>query len=109
MARVRLVSAVSVPPTEAPCVLTWTLRIRLPPWAVTVTGACGFTPGLPPAGEMVGGALRAPGRAVLPAVWPPPPEQAATSRHAPAAPASQPSRPRYDAPIPRIPRTLSLT
>jgi hypothetical protein len=109
VARERLASAVSVPPTEAPCVLTWTLRIRLPAWAVTVIGACGLTPGLPPGGEMVGGALRAPGRAALPAVWPPPPEQAAMSRHAPAAPASQPFRPRYEPLIPRIPRTLSLT
>jgi hypothetical protein len=96
------VSAVSVPPTVAPCVLTWTLRIRLAPRAVTVMGACGLTPELPAAGEMAGGAL-------LAGVWPPPPEQAAMTRHAPAAPASQPARPRYDPMIPRIPRTLSLT
>ena len=37
--------------------LTWTLRIRLPAAAVTVTGACGLTPELPPAVEMTGGAL----------------------------------------------------
>jgi hypothetical protein len=58
---------------------------------------------------MTGGAVTACGFASLAAVWPPPPEQAAISRHTPAAPASQPSRPRYDAMIPRIPRTLSLT
>jgi predicted outer membrane lipoprotein len=58
---------------------------------------------------MAGGALLACGFAALPAVWPPPPEQAAMTRHAPAAPASQLSRPRYDPMIPRIPRTLSLT
>jgi len=103
------VPAVSVPPTAAPCVLTWTLRIRVPPAAVTVMGACGLTPELPPAGEMAGGALLGSGRAALPAGWPPPPEQAATTRHAPATPASQPSRSRYAALIPRIPRTLSLT
>jgi hypothetical protein len=109
VARVCPVSAVSVPPTVAPCVLTWTLRIRLAPRAVTMMGACGLTPDLPPAGEMAGGTLLACGFAARPAVRPPPAEQAAMTRHAPAAPASQAARPRYGPMIPRIPRTLSLT
>ena len=66
--------------------LTWTLRIRPPPVAVTVMGACGLTPELPPAGEMAGGTLAAPGLPALPAVCPAPPEQAASTRPAPRRP-----------------------
>ena len=46
--------------------LTWTLRIRLPAAAVTVTGACGLTLELPPPGEMTGGTLLAVGPAPPP-------------------------------------------
>ncbi|MGI8449319.1 MAG: hypothetical protein ACR2MP_19505 [Streptosporangiaceae bacterium] len=63
-----------MPPTAVPCAATWTPRIRLPPAAVTVMGACGLTPELPPDTEMAGGALRPSGRAALPDGWAPPPE-----------------------------------
>ena len=59
VARVWLPSTDRVPPTAVPCVGDLDTADPAAAGAVTVIGACGLTPELPPAGEMAGGTLRA--------------------------------------------------